>query len=298
VKYHFFHARRDRQAKLETPFYLQLIHTIESLLQTLSDQQLVAGISLLVAINSQACNISAYHYNLVCTMLILSAITHLNTLINIPDFIFKGKTVATQRLLGIAVQLGLSGIVLSGRNTSTFPTKASALAAMPAACFENMNATDSVGFGDFIDFAQNATAGSNASEIWDNMQAATTSTSGLGEYITLVVFVIFAILFLIMEFVDAVFFPNSYLHWLSIVLSTCSVVAGAIITTISMTRYNELRNGMEGNDQWYAKGDEEQWTYSQIVPILLLASGSITLVKAITGKYTPRLFALTKISGC
>ena len=221
-------------------------------------------------------------------MLLLSGVTHLNTLINISDFIYKGKLVAANRLLAIAFQLVLSGIILSARNTKAFPSKPSALGALPAACFENMNALDSLGLQDFVDLAQNVTGADtnttqNATQIWDNIQAATSARSGLGEYITLVVFAMFALLFLGLELLEALCFPQTYLHWLSISLSATSELASVVIVWLTTSRYFSLRDGME-IPAWFDDAGQDKWTYSQIVPMLLLASGSITLITAVTGK--------------
>lgn len=38
-------------------------------------------------------------------------------------------------------------------------------------------------------------------------------------------------------------------------------------------------------EAWFDNTGQDKWTYSQIVPMLLLASGSITLIKAVTGKF-------------
>lgn len=222
-------------------------------------------------------------------MLILSGITHLNTLINISDFLFRGKTVGFQRLGSILAQLACTGIILSARNTHTFPSKPSAVSIMPAACFENMNATSGLGLGDSIDLAQNLTSPSgpngtfNASQIQDNITAATSSTSGLGEYLTLVVFVALALLFLGTELFEALFKPSRFLHWLSIVLSTLALIASAVIAGISVSRYNGLRVGMEV-DEWFVIDKEEKWTFAQLLPMFMLGSSLITLVKAASGK--------------
>ena len=255
----------------------------------LSDQQIVAGIALLLAVNAQACEISAYHYNLVCTMLLLSAITHLNAFVSISDFIFKGKSVAINRLIAIVIQLVLSGVVLSARNTEGFPSKPGALGALPVACFENMNAMHSLGLEDFANLTQNVTGLGlnttyNASQIVSNIHAATSAGTGLGEYITLIVFTIFALLFLLMEMALAQFFRKPDPHWSCIVLSFASTIASIVIVSLVHKRYHQLRSEME-IDAWFDSEAQGKWTYSQIVPLLLLASGSITLVKAITGTY-------------
>lgn len=284
--------RRDRKGQAKDRFYLKLVHTIETLLHTLSDQQLITSIALLLSINHQACTISAYHYNLVCTMLLMGIITHLNTLINIPDFLYKGKTVAFYRFFGICVQLILSGFVFSARHTKTFPSKASSLAIMAAACFENMNATDDLGFSDFFTFAQNVTSGvNNTEQLLHNIDAATSATTGLGEYATLVAFMLIAILVLVYDFFEAQSWLGSNSRQIGLRLSTiffsfASIVSSVIIIAVALTRYNTLRSQMEV-PKWYNNGGEDEWTYSQILPILLLGSGSIAVLKAITGTFLP-----------
>jgi hypothetical protein len=222
-------------------------------------------------------------------MLLLSGITHLNTLINISDFLFRGKTVGFQRLGSVLAQLACTGVILSARNTHAFPSKPSAISIMPAACFENMNATSSLGLGDFLDLAQNVTATSgpngtfNASQIQDSVVAATSSTSGLGEYVTLVVFVVLALLFLGMEFFEAMVRPSRFLHWVSIVLSTLTLFASVSIAVVAVRRYDGLRSGMEV-DEWFVVDKEQKWTFAQLMPMFMLGSGLITLVKAARGK--------------
>lgn len=211
IKVHIYDKRKDREGQAEDRFYLKTIHTITSLLHTMSDQQLVASIALILSINHQACEISAYHYNLVCTMLLMGIITHLNVLISIPDFWYKGKTLALYRCSTICIQLILTGFIFSARHTKSFPSKASSLAIMPAACFENMHATDGLGFSDFVTFAQNVTSGVTTNsttnttvpaQLLHNIDAATSATSGMGEYATLVVFMLIAFLVLVYDFFE------------------------------------------------------------------------------------------------
>lgn len=259
IKVHILDKRRDKQGQAEDHFYLKLVHTIETLLHTLSDQQLITSIALLLSINHQACTISAYHYDLVCTMLLMGIITHLNTLINIPDFLYKGKIVAFYRFFGICVQLVLSGFVFSARHTKSFPSKASSLAIMPAACFENMNATHDLGFSDFFSFAQNVTDVTTNSTVTNatvpaqllhNIDAATSATTGMGEYATLCVFIFIAILVLIYDFFEAQSWLGANPKQIGMRLSTVffsftSIAASVIIIAIELTRYNALRSQME-----------------------------------------------------
>jgi hypothetical protein len=293
IKVHWYNKKWNRKAQQEHIFYLKLVHTIESLLHTSSDQQLVASIALLLAINHQACTITAYHYNLVCTMLLMGIITHLNALISIPDFLYKGKLVGFYRFAGILAQLVLSGIAFSARDTKGFPSVPSTLAIMPAACFENMHALKDFGFADAVSLYQNITTSSanstlNTTQLISNIEHATSGTTGVGEYATLVVFMLFAIFVLLFDFVEAIFtksLKNSIgLRWSSIFFSAASIIASIIIIFIAMTRYNNLRDGMEV-PQWYDAASQDEWTYSQILPILLTGSGSIAILKAIGGEF-------------
>ncbi|KAF2703069.1 hypothetical protein K504DRAFT_508473 [Pleomassaria siparia CBS 279.74] len=102
IEYHFYHKRRNQNSKAESRFWLKSVHTIESLLQTISDQQVVAGVA----------------------MLLLSGVTHLNTLINIPDLVYKGKMVAANRLIAIVFQLVMSGIIFFVAKHTGIPDQA------------------------------------------------------------------------------------------------------------------------------------------------------------------------------
>ncbi|KAF2644130.1 hypothetical protein P280DRAFT_466812 [Massarina eburnea CBS 473.64] len=187
----------------DTRLYLRTIHVVQRLLHGLSDHQLVSGLALLVTLNNQACSISAYHYNLACTMLILSAVTHFNSLFSIQDYIHKGRVVAGIRIVAIIVQYVLSAIVLSGRNVKTgFPTKPGSLGIMPAPCFWNTTTSGYWGVRDALDAASlgdKDTTG-NATATDTGIETVATSAA-FWEYIMLVVFSGFACVFLVAEWI-------------------------------------------------------------------------------------------------
>jgi len=58
------------------------IHVLENLINAFSEQQSVAGLSLIVVAGHDGCELSAYIYNLICFQLIMSLISHLNALTN------------------------------------------------------------------------------------------------------------------------------------------------------------------------------------------------------------------------
>ncbi|CAG8959506.1 hypothetical protein HYFRA_00001405 [Hymenoscyphus fraxineus] len=295
VKVNEYDSRPKRKDKEEHKRYVKLIHTIETLLQTLSDQQLIASIALLLAVNQQACELSAYHYNLVCTMLVLGVVTHLNLLMNITDFLNKGKFVALYRLVGILAQVVLSGFVLKARMSNNFPTTAGPLSIIPAACFENMNSTDILGVSSWSTLAHNVTTAgvasnttANANQIMDNLTASTTASGGIGEYTTLAAFLIIALASVTSEYLQQKLNLTERkrigMSRASIAFSFMSIIASTVIVVLSFTRYNRLRSEMD-IPALYRAAEEKQWTFSQILPILMMAGSSIAVVKAVTESF-------------
>jgi hypothetical protein len=239
-------------------------------------------------------------------MLIFSAITHLNSLLNIQDYIYKGKLVALIRITAVAVQYALSAVVLSGRNSKTgFPMEASSLSVMPAPCFLNMNAARDFGFGDAIDAAQNFTApvfgSANTTTTNTTTMYATTGamSESFVEYIMLVVFLVFACVLLLAEWVYAHTHKsrpeakNKPMGVFGIAISVLSIIASLVIAIRVYSRYDHLSSGME-HSAWYQATTGQTWTYSQSVTIFLVASASLHGVQALTGMFcsTSRSVAL------
>ena len=303
-KWHFWEDKPSEKASIHRHLYLRLIYIIEKLLHALSDQQLVAGFALLATLNKKACDISAYHFNLACTLLLLSAVTHLNPLVTIHDYVYKGKTIAFSRIAAIAVQYGMSVTALSARNSKSFPSKASSLAIMPAACFENMNASNNLGLDDFFNTAANLSStvsnvtsamtsnGTfNASDTWHDIQAAVAPSQGFWEYITLVVFLGFAAVFLSAEWWHTRTHPTTLKHkpfgWAGVFLSVLSILVSSIIVGVVMNHFYGLRAEMEVDHWFQLKAAALQPPgYSDFVTILLVASGSLPAIQAIFGKFS------------
>ncbi|KAH8678418.1 hypothetical protein BX600DRAFT_507363 [Xylariales sp. PMI_506] len=251
--------------------YLTLIHTIETLLHTFSDGQLASAVSLLVALNGQACTISAYDFNVVCTMLMIGFVVHLNSLVMISDFVHKGKSIAWSLIFFTIGQLTLTGIVFSARNTSLFPFEPQSLAIMPAACFENTNAANAAGLADFIDListsvsnssssaaseGSNSTVSASTQVIWSHIEAASSKTRGLPEYAVLG----------------------------SVCVSIASTVTRLGLAGYAFWRYSHLSRGMKV-DEWYQKDAVEDLTLSQILPLALLMSSIFPVINAVTGEF-------------
>ncbi|XTI89811.1 hypothetical protein V2W45_603811 [Cenococcum geophilum] len=82
------HPESRGQSVRDNEHYQRAAHSIDTTLHSLSDTQLVASIGLLFATLYQSCDISAYHYNLVCCMLLMSMATHIFAFVKIPH-LFK-----------------------------------------------------------------------------------------------------------------------------------------------------------------------------------------------------------------
>jgi hypothetical protein len=292
---HFLDKHHDKESRLQDKFYLKALNSVTTLIHTLSDQTLVACSTLLFTLSQQACTISAYHYNLVCLMLVIGIITHLNTLISVPDFFTKGKVVATYRIILIIWQITMTGVALSARHHTNFPIEPSGLGALPAVCFANANASADAGYADLIDVATNITTGitsnttSNATQVFNNAKIV---TKGMGAYITLMVFGLFALITLIGEWISETCAAGSLksrkhpIAWFSIFISIASLLASIAIVVYNIGQYNTLVGGME-IPKWYQTTVENKWTFSQYMPILLLASASIPLMESLSGTLTP-----------
>lgn len=274
------------------PYWLQLVHTVETLLHTFSDQQLVAALSLLFTLNDQACTISAFDYNTVCSMLLMSSAVHLSSLINITDFISKGRRVAISRILPIVLQIVLTGIVFSARNSNHFPHDAQSLAIMPAACFENLDAQNWLGLGDLVDFAGNVTtnttlAASNATtngteSLSHRISALTGETGGLAEYIVLAICVLLTGFTILIEWLVQDRWQK-HVGWGSIAVSIISTIVGTVLTGHTYAHYTSWKTKME-TPEFYQTDDAQPLTFSQILPWALLASGFIPAVNAMAGE--------------
>jgi hypothetical protein len=281
-KIHYRLARGKKGHVTSQNFYLKALNTVETLLHAMSDTQLVSAISLLFTLNGQSCSISAYDFDIVCTMLMLSIVVHLCTMINISDFIFKGKSVAFPRLATIITQLVLTFFVFAARNTSTFPFEPASLAILPAACFENFNATDDFGLSDFANFASNAT--SNGTDgLWNTIQAATNTTKGLPEYVILVSFVGLALLVILAEwlFVQSNF--DKHIGWGSIIICIASTTTGISLGIYGYCRWLHMTNGMH-IAAFFQVAKEQKLLLSEILPLSLLGSTILPAIGAITGE--------------
>ena len=206
-------------------------------------------------------------------MMLMSMITHLNTLINITQFFRKGYFVGSLRFISISATIVYTGILFQSRNTLWFPRDAGSLSILPAACFENKNGSQGLGFHQYIsDVTSNKT------------MAADRLAGGFSQYMILSSFCVFAIVMLgIYSLEPCLGSPlGQGRRWVSLGLRVLSTIMTSMIVIYAVVKYNQLRSNMEV-EKWYQVGQTDAWTFSQLLPYVLLGSSGIAVMKALDG---------------
>ncbi|KXH36431.1 hypothetical protein CSIM01_04946 [Colletotrichum simmondsii] len=118
----------------------------QALVVSCSDQQVFTGGAYLVTIRFwKGCSITAYHYNIVANMLLLSCATHLMSVVISKNY-FERLLLACLRVFFITAVFAMTGLLLSNQNASNdlpFPTKVppsnetDSLLFYHAVCFQN-----------------------------------------------------------------------------------------------------------------------------------------------------------------
>ena len=80
---------------------------LRAFILTLSDQQLVTGLAILIAGFSKYCSISTYHFNIAASLAWFSSTTHLSTLAVLRDYLISHHTIRTWRVASMFSMLCL-----------------------------------------------------------------------------------------------------------------------------------------------------------------------------------------------
>lgn len=118
---------------------------LESLIGTCSDQQVFTGGAYAIALRfAKACTVSAYHYNVVANILLVTCATHLMA-VTVSRNYWEQPFVSALRIAVTTLVYVITGILLSnqGSGSLNFPTEVPPSAAtyspilLPAACFQS-----------------------------------------------------------------------------------------------------------------------------------------------------------------
>ena len=248
---------------------------LRAVLVSFSDQQMVTGLSLVIATRwYMGCTISAYHYDIVCDLVLMSVVTHLCSITFIIPY-FHHKGLGITRIFLILFTFVMAGLMLSKRSNTSFPTGKPNYAPTnstlipyliaPAACFMSGS----------INLTSEATG--TVVTLNDSIHA-----SGSPEYI---IFVAFAIPSIIVAAIYSSVNPEKrprfmwVLWWVRIIL-LLAALAIAILVTL---HFWPMRIWMH-DSIWPADTAEYDWTFGQFLPLLLMMLAGLAFIQAFYGK--------------
>ncbi|KAH9900442.1 hypothetical protein F4778DRAFT_738963 [Xylariomycetidae sp. FL2044] len=141
--------------KLEKPDRRRISDTLETLVLACSDQQVFTGAAYALTLRYfKGCTISAYHYNLVANMMLLTCATHLMSVTIVRDY-WRYPWLAVARIMSVTGVFIVTGLLLtnqSAKGTLGFPNKippaneTDNLLFLPAACFQSASSSASNAF--------------------------------------------------------------------------------------------------------------------------------------------------------
>ena len=226
------------------------------------------------------CTISAYHYDIVCNLILMSLVTHLASLAVISRY-FSNWLLGPFRAILILIAFSLAGVMFAERDNTSFPTgvpKASAISnttAPPllaaAACFTSENITMTNQFDKEYGIFEGPT-----------------QVSGLVEYAVLFIITTFGLIMAISQSI-VTSSSRSHVHvrarqWIFVFRSILLVCAW-VIAVAAFLKFNSLRNWLAASP-WPKDDAEHRWDFGQLVPCLLLLLTPLALFEAVGGIYT------------
>ncbi|KAF4629661.1 hypothetical protein G7Y89_g8482 [Cudoniella acicularis] len=256
------------------------IIVLERLINAFSDQQSVAGLSLIVVAGHDGCELSAYIYNLICFQLIMSIISHLNALTNTRNWFgdpntsfsfWRGIFAGCVKIVPIILTIMMSGVMLGARIGSSFPSSAGNQAALPAVCFENVNGL----------------AGPQAIGELVKQHKADWASNGFIQYLILVLdLIIIGFIFSIALLKKIKHRPDGFRMKISLILRSVSTVATTGTLVWLSVSYIEMRQNMEGNPLWYDGGGvSNQYSFYNVVTWAMFVSSLVPVAKAFAEAY-------------
>ncbi|GAB1315533.1 TRP C-terminal domain-containing protein [Madurella fahalii] len=137
--------RLTRQEKEQKDWKLSISGILESLIATCSDQQVFTGGAYAITLRyAKACTVSAYHYNVVANILLVTCATHLMAA-TVSRHYWEHLYVGALRMVVTTLVFIITGVLLSNQGSGSlgFPTEVplftetSSLMLLPAACFQS-----------------------------------------------------------------------------------------------------------------------------------------------------------------
>lgn len=120
-------------------------YILESLIATCSDQQVFTGGAYAITLRyAKACTVSAYHYNVVANILLVTCATHLMA-VTVSRHYWEHFYVGALRIIVITLVYIITSVLLSNQGSTSLgfptevplPTETYSLMLLPAACFQS-----------------------------------------------------------------------------------------------------------------------------------------------------------------
>ncbi|KAK8087406.1 hypothetical protein PG994_002380 [Apiospora phragmitis] len=178
---------RSEEEKLSQPDRVSVSDILESMVLSCSDQQVFTGAAYALTLRYwQGCTISAYHYNVVANMMLLSCATHLMSVTIVRNY-WRYRVLAFLRVLCITGVFVVTGLLMVNQNADEagsdmrFPTRVpdanatTSLLFLPAACFESARSPFAATFRNttasadafFLQTLRHSTPGNNRIHGWN-----------------------------------------------------------------------------------------------------------------------------------
>ncbi|KAK0510211.1 hypothetical protein JMJ35_007605 [Cladonia borealis] len=256
---------------------------LEAVLLSFSDQQIITGLSMLIATRFYiGCSISAYHYDIVCNLVLMSVVTHLCSITFITPYLHhRAILLGIARVLLIGLTFLFAGFMFAERNNHHFPTGKPHYAPTnrtqipyliaPAACFVSGN-----------DNIKNWVK-EDLKILWGSMHV-----TGFTQYAILVTFTVFSFS---LAAISPLVCPKKHpriksLLWLARVPL---LIAAWVIAGTTTGKFMQMRAWMH-ESIWPADASEYDWTFGQFLPLLLMMLAGLAIVEAFSDHLEDALF--------
>ncbi len=274
---------------------------------TCSDQQVFTGLAYAITLRyAKGCQISAYHYNIVANMLLLTCATHLMA-VTISRHYWEHPFVAIIRVVITAGVYLATGIMLSnqGAGGNGFPTEipqantTDSLLFLQAACFQ----TDASHFTQSLD--QSLSSLENIKEAFLDGDRI----HGWNMYLAMLLFYALALVVGLGRFIQhggrkegrrariglwarrtcAPLFRATFLFHLVFALYLAGGIAIASWTVVGSAFYISGLRQWVSTSGWLAlengkNPEDDPTTFGQLVPLLLIALTIFTMLQVLSGK--------------
>ena len=237
---------------------------------------MITGLSLVITTRFfVGCSISAYHYDIVCNLVLMSVATHLCSITFITEY-FHHIWLGIARIVLIVLTFLFALYMLAERNNPGFPTGKPnydpadstriPYLTSPAACFmsSNVNIT-------------------NRAEKVRHVLNRASHASGFVEY---VIFFTFAPVSLLLRMISSYVTSRKHPRWWESLLWCFRVLilpAASAIAIAATLQFWHMRTWMR-ESKWPADTAEYDWDFGQFLPLLLLMLAGLEFIKAFGGK--------------